>query len=51
MFFVKISYAIIFFIEIALALAYFYNVVFTKFSCNHQKYMCRAEFRPPLRKN
>ena len=42
MFFVKIASVIIFFIKIALALVYSNNVVFNKFSCNHQKYMCRG---------
>ena len=42
MFVVKIACVVIYFIEIALALANFSNVIFNKFSCNHQKYMCRG---------
>ena len=48
MFFVKIACVVIYFIEIALALAYCNNAIFNKFSCNHQKYMCRGESRPPF---
>ena len=45
------AYVIIFFIKIALALAYFNNVVFNTFSCNHQKCMCRVGIPPTILKN